>query len=233
MTFPNNKRYIGQTIRKLEDRMYQHNYYCKHHDYLLYRAIRKYGFKNIKIEVIEDNIQDAKILNERETFNILKYDTFKPNGYNMDLGGKQRIGYKHSEKTKKKISDIAKKDFKKGKRKNNFKGIDVKGANNPMFGKKHSYQSILKMRKPKTSTENMKKPKSKLHKLHMREAMLGKYEGKNNPFYGKTHDKEKIKQMLQSKMRNLKCWNCGMDFVGNWKAGFCSNKCRTQYKKKQ
>lgn len=226
--FPNNKKYVGQTRRKLNQRLYQHQYYCKHWDFLLYRAIRKYGWNNIKIEVVEDNINDLNVLNEKETFYILKYDTFKPNGYNMDLGGKHRIGYKHSEKTKKKISKVAKEGYKTGKRKNNFANVDFSGSNNPMFGKKHSEQSKERMRKPKTTTKNMKKPKSKEHRKHMSEAMIGKWIGDKNPFYGKKHSKETIEKILKSKLRNLKCSVCNKKYIGNWKSKFCSDKCRNK-----
>ncbi len=123
-TFPNKKSYIGQTICSLKKRIKEHKYssFKLLSSAYFHNAIRKYGCKNIQWEILEDNIQNEKLLNERETFNIIKYDTFMPNGYNMDLGGnnhfnrivteqtankirEKRIGTHHTEETKKKIGD--------------------------------------------------------------------------------------------------------------------------------
>lgn len=105
----NGKSYIGRTIGSLEERIKQHLKESKRNKkWYFYRAIHKYGKDSVQWEILEDDINDFKYLKERETFNILKYDTFKPNGYNMTLGGEGMFGYKASDKTKKKLSEYAK-----------------------------------------------------------------------------------------------------------------------------
>lgn len=110
-TFPNDKSYIGLTLKTLEQRKKSHKnssmYNKGQYDYnvIFHKAIRKYGWENVKWEILEDNITDYEYLKERERFNILKYDTFKSNGYNMTLGGEGCFGYKHTAKTRKRIKE--------------------------------------------------------------------------------------------------------------------------------
>lgn len=114
-TSPSGKVYIGQTTQKFRMRKYSHKSLsydkrsrCYHLKFA--RAIRKYGFDNIQWEVLEFNIPIKKI-DELEMFYIKYYDSFH-NGYNSNTGGiRSPRGLKHSEKTKKLISQN-----RKGKR---------------------------------------------------------------------------------------------------------------------
>ena len=76
------KRY-GYTKRwnahKTEAR--EHRNYCR----LLDRAIRHYGEKFVKVELIET--VSLAILNEREAYFIKEHNTMTPNGYNLTTGG--------------------------------------------------------------------------------------------------------------------------------------------------
>lgn len=105
MKFPNGKVYIGQTIRKFTDRKRQHkNRFCqwqkmeenerKKKAIPLFYAINKYGFENIKWDILEENINTKSELNEREIYWIRKeraYIRFKDSmGYNATLGGASR-----------------------------------------------------------------------------------------------------------------------------------------------
>lgn len=95
----NGKKYIGQTIRKLSRRWYEHthpNYQSKKsHNYsLLSKAILKYGVENFTIveieKVISQNKKDLKTrLDELEIYYINFYDTLVKNnkGYNVTKGG--------------------------------------------------------------------------------------------------------------------------------------------------
>lgn len=84
----NGKKYIGQTIQTLRIRKLSHMSSSKRgSDLALHRSIRKYGYKNFKWNVIEKNIKDKNILNERERYYIKYYNSFGKNGYNMDEGG--------------------------------------------------------------------------------------------------------------------------------------------------
>lgn len=84
----NNKVYIGQTTRTLEERYKEHLNHAKSNDRdgLLYKAMNKYGLENFKISMLEE--VDNNKLNEREIYYIALYKaTQKRFGYNMTEGG--------------------------------------------------------------------------------------------------------------------------------------------------
>ena len=100
----NNKFYIGQTIFPLIIRWRRHKS-SKRYDYL-HNSIRKYGPDAFSTEIIEDNICDIDILNEREAYWISFYNTTNPLiGYNARSGGENSIP---NEVTRKKLSAASK-----------------------------------------------------------------------------------------------------------------------------
>lgn len=100
------KRYIGQTIQPLHKRIYQHFQQAnKGINTPLYYAFRKYSRDIFEISLIEEC--EKLLLDEREQYWIDYYNTFNE-GYNCDLGGKGTKGLKHSEETRKKMSDSKK-----------------------------------------------------------------------------------------------------------------------------
>lgn len=90
-TSPSGKNYIGQTTKTLQERAgYSGDGYkrCT----LFYKAILKYGFMNMKSEILESFSEedlDTLIykLNSAEEYYINKYNTIAPNGYNLRAGG--------------------------------------------------------------------------------------------------------------------------------------------------
>lgn len=78
----NNKVYIGQSIRPIEDRFKRHINDAINNilDTHFARAIRKYGAENFVIEAI-DEASDQDELNQKEQFWIRKYDSIN-SGYN-------------------------------------------------------------------------------------------------------------------------------------------------------
>jgi group I intron endonuclease len=85
----NNKIYIGQTTRSLQQRIreYEKGY---GNDYIN-NSIKKYGFENFTFTII-DTAGTINELNEKEIFYINKYNsTNKEIGYNLELGGKNSI----------------------------------------------------------------------------------------------------------------------------------------------
>ena len=99
-TSPSGKKYIGQTIHP-KSRKQSHERTAKYekapgYNNPFYKAIRKYGFENIKYEVLEDNIPQSQ-LNEREIYWIEKMNSFIPNGYNLTKGGDGTLGHKWTE----------------------------------------------------------------------------------------------------------------------------------------
>ena len=131
ITSPSNRIYIGQSTQ-IDYRWNQYKY-CNNtynnYNPLINRSFLKYGWENHKFEIIEEC--DINILDEREIFWIKKY---KNDGFNLTnhtdggdtyyyedkikliaesnkilkKGNKYCLGHKHSEKTKKRISEAVK-----------------------------------------------------------------------------------------------------------------------------
>lgn len=102
----NDKVYIGQTTTTMENRFKRHINSAKNNfepSMILYNAMRKYGFDNFYIDLLEDNIDDA-YLNDRERYWIHEYNSIRPNGYNIRDGGEdcgRRYVYKINSTTNK------------------------------------------------------------------------------------------------------------------------------------
>lgn len=76
----NNKIYIGQTNGKRKNYLGSGT--------KLKKAINKYGFKNFKVEILENNIENIDELNRLEKYYINLYDSTNPEiGYNLIKGG--------------------------------------------------------------------------------------------------------------------------------------------------
>ncbi len=71
--------YIGKTSKSMVERFNRHFQNHKNGNTYLYKAMRKYGFHNFQIEVLEH----TELLNEREMYWI---ETLNPQ-YNMTIGG--------------------------------------------------------------------------------------------------------------------------------------------------
>lgn len=83
----NGKRYIGQTTHSIEWRWNQH---LKHRNLLnfpIYRALRKYGPDNFRVEILAVACS-VDCLNRLEPLFISAFQSLVPNGYNLDSGGK-------------------------------------------------------------------------------------------------------------------------------------------------
>jgi group I intron endonuclease len=94
---PNNKKYVGQTVKFLKsgkkwgyisrwkahiNEAKRNLNYCR----LLDNAIRKYGSDNCKVSLICE-CQTFEEMDEKEIFYIDNYNTLSPNGYNLTTGG--------------------------------------------------------------------------------------------------------------------------------------------------
>jgi hypothetical protein len=115
---------------------------------------------------------------------------------NMTNGGDGISGYSHTEETKKRISKS--------------------GEENPFYGKKHSPETLEKMK------EASKNRKRNLHseetKIKMKQSAK-KYwnecgrdiSGKNNSFYGKSHSEETLEKLRKPKphIKGSYWWNDG------------------------
>lgn len=102
-TSPSGKRYIGQT-KNFKNRERQHKYSgskCS----AFANAIKKYGYANLKLEILEVSltIEEANI---KEEYYIDKYSSLAPNGYNLQTGG---YNFSISEETREKFKIANKK----------------------------------------------------------------------------------------------------------------------------
>ncbi len=146
----NGKIYIGQTVQSLNRRVRGHisRSLNNRDSSYFHRAINKYGKENFEWGIISKH-NSLEELNRAEIEMIKRYNTFE-SGYNLDLGGKGSVGFKHSEKTKNKMSTS-----KKGKRNSNYGKVFTKehreklsnshkgksclrGKDSPNYGKKLS-----------------------------------------------------------------------------------------------
>ncbi len=92
----NDKIYIGQTRRDINIRWKQHLISAKSGrdgDTILYRAMNKYGVDKFYIEIVKEYSFETKeelitTLNKEEIRYISENNSAKPNGYNMQRGGK-------------------------------------------------------------------------------------------------------------------------------------------------
>ena len=84
-TSPSNKSYVGKTVQSFSKRMYGHrkkSSTCT----ALKNAINKYGWAEMKREIVEENIPEDQ-LDQREKYWIKTYNTITPHGYNLREGG--------------------------------------------------------------------------------------------------------------------------------------------------
>ena len=164
----NGKVYVGKTIRAIEIRFKGHLEGVKGRvNRYLYDSINHYGVENFKVELIEQC--EREIEDEREKYWIksLKSNN-KEFGYNMTEGGdggRTSINFKHSEETKRKISDKNKGRVRTEEEKQNLR--------NKNLGKKLSEETKLKMSKSHIGKKNIfKNPEERSRKQSL--AMKGK-----------------------------------------------------------
>lgn len=110
-TAPNGKVYIGQTKKTTQDRWKANGkgYTCHQHGWF-WKAIEKYGWENIKHEVLKDDLsKEAADFYEKYYISLYK-STDKRYGYNCQTGGSR--DYRYNEESKKNISVGLKKRYK-------------------------------------------------------------------------------------------------------------------------
>ncbi|AGE58738.1 GIY-YIG catalytic domain-containing endonuclease [Paramecium bursaria Chlorella virus NYs1] len=173
LTSPSDKKYVGQTIRTLEERLDKHkrlNSHCT----ALKNAIQKYGWNNFIVDYYECPDDE---LNKHERWLVELMGTLAPGGYNLKEGGGSRG--KASEETKKKMSEAQ------------------SGENNPMWGIPKSQETKDKLREANLGEKNPNYGKTgENHHNYGRKCaqetkdkMSIALSGEKNPNYGRTGDK--------------------------------------------
>ena len=159
-TAPNGKVYIGITRQKPEYRWNNGNNYKGSPHF--YCAILKYGWENIKHEIVEDGLTKQQACDlEKEL--IEKYHaTDQRYGYNISTGGESgalgihhsietrlrmsesRKGHHVSPETRKKISESNKRAYLLNPERRMELSESHKGINNPNYGKHPSAETLRK-----------------------------------------------------------------------------------------
>lgn len=100
-TFPNGKKYIGIS-KNIKKRFRNGKGY--EGQPIVWGAIQKYGWKNVKTEIILSDLSEEEA-KEKEIFLISKYKTnLREFGYNQTLGGEGANGRKLTESQKREIA---------------------------------------------------------------------------------------------------------------------------------
>jgi len=185
-----------------------------HENSKLQRHFNKYGESDLQFSILLGC--DKEDLIRIEQYFI---DSYKP-WFNICPNAGNRSGSKHSEETKKKISEsrmgqIPWNKNKKGlqsmseetrnKMSKSNKGkkhnIDYKGIKNPFFGKHHSPETIIKLRESHKGIISPNKGKKGLfkHTDEYKKKLSEDMKGEKNPMFGRKHSKDTIEKMIQSK----------------------------------
>lgn len=138
--------YIGQTTRRLKERILEH---VRHKETYIDKAMNKYGLDKFDIKTI-DKAETIEELNQKEIYWIKYYNCIRPNGYNLCEGGGVTIGFKHSEESKKKMSET-----------HRLRG-NQKGEKNHFYGKHHSEEQKAKWKETRHLARHTKEVKEKM-----------------------------------------------------------------------
>ena len=158
-TTPNGKKYIGITSKPPKKRWLNGRGYQGNRHFM--GAIRKYGWENIKHEVLISGLSESEAKNEEKRL-IALYDTTDQNkGYNLTHGGDGANTM--TEAQKRRLSEINKEMYRNGR-------IPT------MLGKHFSVESRRKM-----SEAASRRRLSEEHKRHIGESVKGLLVGGKNP----------------------------------------------------
>lgn len=142
----NNKAYIGQTKRALDERMYEH---IRKGNKPIDVAIRELGIDCFDVEIV-DTADTAEELDRKEQEWIAKCNSMLPNGYNQTIGGRTTTGFKHREESKASMSRA--------------KSAMYIGENNPFYGKHHSEETRKRWSKQRSGRKLTPEWKAKIGK---------------------------------------------------------------------
>lgn len=225
--------YIGKTSNiNLRDYLHRYAANVRRIDTYFYNAVRKYGLDAFKRVLITTSPSDEEAY-EMETRIISEFRRFGFKLYNLTDGGDGLLN--PSEETKQKIRDgqknrrpltiedriaISKRVSGSGNpmfgRKHSADSISknaasnrvaLLGEKNPMFGKKHSHASKIKMSAKKKGSKASAATRTK---------MSERRKGENNSFFGKTHSPEvraKLRVSALTRQENLRIKKANLELT--------------------
>lgn len=198
-TTPSGKVYIGLTSKNPKER-WDGGHGYKHNPHF-WSAIQKYGWNNIKHEIIQDGLTSEEA-SELEYRLINEYDsTNQSKGYNLREGGSIGYHFNHNELAKRKISESSKRRWSNPEEKAKFSEL-MSGENNPFYGKHHSEETIEKMKANRT-------PMSEEQRKEISER-LGSY------WKGKTRDRQSVEKSAKAKWKPVAQYTKDGEFIKVW-----------------
>ena len=196
-TTPNQKVYIGITCNIPKKRWNYGKGYLKCP--LFYNAILKYGWNNIKHEILFTNLS-AKQAKDKEKELIAYYKSNQRKyGYNLTNGGDGAEGYKHTQETRLKMS---------------LNHYNCSGKNNPMYNTKMSEEHKKLLISYHLGIPRKEETKEKislaLKGIKRSEEFKQKHKGKNNWSYGRKGSKSATAKPIIQLNQNgefIKTWD--------------------------
>lgn len=213
----NGKKYVGITSGSVNRRW--KNGYGYSRKLPIGKAIEKYGWDNFNHKIVAEGLDEVSAKEmERNLIESLKTQN-REFGYNLTDGGDGINGYKHSDSTRKKLSEAAQRQNRYGER-------------NPNYGHKWSDEKrnqLSEARKKENLSQETLKKMSDAASKRMKEA---------NPFKGKHHTEEVKRIISERQSRPVLMFDLDGNFIREYSSiinaakdnGICkvaiSNCCR-------
>lgn len=194
-TSPSNKVYIGITSQEPLKRWGNGSNYSKQKYF--YAAIKKYGWKNIKHEILFSNLTEEEA-KQQEIELIAKHKSTDRNyGYNLTLGGDGVKGYVPTEETKQRTKATMKKLYSNPEFREKQRLAHRRGENHPFFGKTFTEEHKEKLRI--SHLEQKRGAHTRETKMKIANGNLGK----KKPHPGVPRSPECREKMLKAKSKTV------------------------------
>jgi group I intron endonuclease len=159
---PSGKAYIGKD-EYFPNRMHSHRRIAENprkveHNSPLHKAIRKYGWDKMIVEMVDITSRSAKELKRRERIWIWLNNS-KHKGYNQTFGGEGTEGFRHSDETKEKLRQM-----KLGKK---MSEDFCRALSQRMLGRKHSEGTKQKIAEGNRGREITAAAREKLRQIRL------------------------------------------------------------------
>lgn len=200
--FPNEKIYVGTTQQDKVEYRWGSNGGGYKGQSLIWNAIQKYGWENVRHKVIICETLEEMWEKEKEL--IKEYDTTNPeHGYNCSTGGEYTMtGFHHTDKTKIKMSETAKNrppftEEHKRKISEHLKGRTLTEEHRRNIGNAGKGRHHTEEVKRKISESNKGKTMAPFTEEHRRKISEAN-KGDKHPMYGKHHTEDARRKMSES-----------------------------------